>query len=224
MEKIPAKSQTSSDAVFDKLFSELLSLEIKPLSTLSEADVASRFGVSRQPVRDAFNRLSDLGLLQITPQRPTLVRGFSMERIQNARFVRLTIELEVMKSACVRWDADAVQALEENLVHQRAAIVEERVEAFHALDYDFHRLICVHAGHPIAFETMHRCKLQVDRLCVLSLGRDNEVAVVLEDHENIARALRDKSIRKATRLLRRHASRLDPVIEDIHKSHGKYFD
>lgn len=218
------KQQTSSEIVYDQLFKELLSLELLPHSTLSESDVAARFGVSRQPVRDAFNRLENLGLLTIKPQRPTQVRGFSMERIQNARFVRLAIELEVIKSACVQWDAVAAEELAANLALQRDAIAADRIDAFHDLDYDFHRLICVHAGHRFAFETIHRCKQQVDRLCVLSLARTNEVTEVIEDHEDIARALRGKSVKSAARLLRKHAGRLDEAITDIHNAHADYFE
>ena len=219
-----SKQQTSSEMVYDQLFKELVTLELLPHSTLSESEVATRFGVSRQPVRDAFNRLENLGLLTIKPQRPTRVRGFSLERIQDARFVRLAIELEVIKSACVHWDQGAAAELDANLALQRQAIAENRIEAFHDLDYDFHRLICVHAGHRFAFETIHRCKQQVDRLCVLSLARTNEVTDVIEDHEDIARALRGKSVKSATRIMRRHAGRLDAAIADIHKTHTEYFD
>ncbi|MEL6920239.1 MAG: GntR family transcriptional regulator, partial [Pseudomonadota bacterium] len=48
--------RTTADAVFDQLLDEIVSLSLTPGTKLSEVDVAKRFGVSRQPVRDAFNR------------------------------------------------------------------------------------------------------------------------------------------------------------------------
>ncbi|NNE48440.1 MAG: GntR family transcriptional regulator, partial [Rhodothermales bacterium] len=42
-------------------------------------EVARCFGVSRQPVRNAFTKLGSEDLLLIRPQKATEVRGFSME-------------------------------------------------------------------------------------------------------------------------------------------------
>ncbi len=91
--------RTTTDVVFDQLFEEITSLKLLPGTKLSEADVARRFGVSRQPIRDAFNRLCNLELLVIRPQKATKVRGFSMPHIAHARFIRLAVELEVIRRA-----------------------------------------------------------------------------------------------------------------------------
>ncbi|MEP3631427.1 MAG: GntR family transcriptional regulator, partial [Hyphomicrobiales bacterium] len=139
-EKSPRR--TTTDVVFEKLHEEISSLAILPGSKLSEADIAQRFGVSRQPVRDAFNRLEHLDLLLIRPQRATEVRGFSMQRIAHARFVRLAVELEVVQRACAIWDAERAQALDENLQQQQQALSNAQADQFHLLDYYFHKLIC----------------------------------------------------------------------------------
>ena len=102
---------TTTDMVFDRLHEEIVTLELLPGTKLSEVEVARRFGVSRQPVRDAFNRLSNQDLLLIRPQKATKVRGFSIERIAHARFVRLAVELEVIRRACAVWDDHSAQVL-----------------------------------------------------------------------------------------------------------------
>ena len=71
--------KTSSDHVFDALFDRIVSLDLLPGSKISEAEIAKSFGVSRQPVREAFMRLADLNLLLIRPQRATVVRPFSRQ-------------------------------------------------------------------------------------------------------------------------------------------------
>lgn len=210
--------------VFDKLHDEILSLELLPGTKISEADVAARLGVSRQPVRDAFNRLGNLELLSIRPQRATVVRGFSLEQVQNARFVRRAVELEVVRQACAVWDMDRAARLEENLAEQRALVRDGRIDEFHALDYAFHRQIFELSGQGLAFETVRRCKQQVDRLCVLSLKNDREPQEVLADHEEIATALTDRSVQAVEAVMRRHLSRLDGVIEAVHAEHRDYFD
>ena len=53
--------RTATDQVYEALYDRVVNLTLPPGSRLSEAEVASQMGVSRQPVRDAFYRLSRLG-------------------------------------------------------------------------------------------------------------------------------------------------------------------
>ena len=216
--------RTTTDVVFDQLHDEIVSLKLLPGTKLSEAEVARRFGVSRQPVRDAFNRLDNLDLLLIRPQKATEVRGFSIDRIGLARFVRLAVELEVIRHACSVWNTSHAERLEQNLDQQQQSIDNGQPEKFHALDYQFHKLIAELGGCPLAFETIQECKRKVDRLCVLSLGRADESATLLEDHRQLAHSLKHGSVEKATAIARKHLSRLDDTIADIHLTHAEYFE
>ena len=83
--------RTSVDEVFDYLHDQIAALDLLPGDKISEADMAARFGISRQPVRDAFSRLANLDLLLIRPQRATEVKRFSMRWIMSftRRFVKL---------------------------------------------------------------------------------------------------------------------------------------
>ena len=216
--------RTTTDVVFDQLHEEIVSLQLRPGKKLSETEVARRFGVSRQPVRDAFARLENLDLLLIRPQKATEVRGFSMQRISHARFVRLAVELEVIRHACSVWDDDHVKTLQRNLDQQQRAVDADQPDAFHALDYKFHQLICELGGHPLAFETIKECKQKIDRLCILSFGRENESAVLLEDHRRLADAIKSGSTEKAVAIARQHLSRLDETISDIYRAHPEYFE
>ncbi len=216
--------RTTADIVFDVLHDEIMSLKLMPGARISEAEVAGRLGVSRQPVRDAFNRLGNLNLLRIRPQRATQVCGFDIKKIESARFIRLSIELETLKRAKAIWDKGAEQQLEANLKLQRTALDAEKVSEFHELDYDFHKLIFDIGGFGLAFDTVLQCKLQVDRLCVLSLAREEEASRVLEDHEQIAFHLANSDFGDLEAVCRRHLSRLDDAIRDIHEKHLNYFE
>lgn len=216
-------ARSTADVVYQRLHSEILNLDILPGSKISEADVGRRFGVSRQPVRDAFKRLGNLGLLEIRPQRATEVRRFSIEEIKNTRFLRMAIELEVVEAACAKWSDEAAAVLAANLEEQAAQLDARETETFHQLDYTFHRLICDISGHPLAFETIEQCKQSVARLCVLSLAHDHASAAVLEDHRAIAQALSERSVQAAREVTRHHLTRLDDTILEIHKTHAEFF-
>jgi len=65
--------RTSADVVFDHLRDEIISLRLLPGSKISEAEIASKFGISRQPVRDAFSRLCNLDPRADLPRRAVRV-------------------------------------------------------------------------------------------------------------------------------------------------------
>ncbi len=215
--------RSTADAVFDRLYNEIVTLKLLPGSKMSEAEVGRRLGVSRQPVRDAFKRLGNLDLLEIRPQRATVVRRFSMDEIANTRFLRLAVELEVIEQACAIWDDSKTHALEANLAKQEQVLNAGETDHFHQLDYGFHKLICALAAHPKAFETINQCKRKLDRLCVLSLFEDHAAPHVLHDHYQIAAALSARDVAQARDLTRHHVGRLDATIAEIHKTHAEYF-
>ncbi len=216
--------RTATDMVFDQLYEEIASLKLLPGTKLSEAEVAKRFGVSRQPIRDAFNRLDNLGLIVIRPQKATKVRGFSMQHIAHARFVRLAVELEVIRRACADWDESKIKALQQNLEQQKRAVGAGDPEVLHELDYQFHKIISDRGGSPMAFETIQDCKRKVDRLCKLSHTRKNELQAIYDDHLAMAGALEVGDSEAAAASTRRHLNRLDDTIAEIHQTHPEYFE
>ncbi len=216
--------RTTTDAVYEKLHAEIASLELLPGTKLSESEVARRFNVSRQPVRNAFTKLDNDGLLLIRPQKATVVRGFSMDRISLARLIRLSLELEVINLAIQTWDAAKTAKLKNNLSLQEQALEAHDLQTFHALDYDFHKLIYELSGNPLAFEVTLDCKQKVDRLCMLSLGKQTEAEAILSDHRDIVEGLASGNLQKAQAAVRHHLSRLDDTIAFIHKTHPNYFE
>ena len=152
------------------------------------------------------------------------MRGFSIEQIENARFIRLAVELEVVGRACSVWSDSCARALDAVIAEQEAAITANQTDQFHALDYDFHKLICDLGGFPLAFETIEQCKKKIDRLCMLSLGKAAEGTAILDDHKRIAQALRSRSPDEARAATRRHLGRLDDTIAEIHETHSEYFE
>ncbi|MEX0310155.1 MAG: GntR family transcriptional regulator, partial [Tateyamaria sp.] len=160
------RAQDQRGLVFDALYDEIVDLSLLPGTKMSEVDVAKRFDLSRQPVREAFRRLSEQGLLAIRPQRPTIVRHFSLTEIRNARFIRAGVELEVLKKACVDRDVALDAPLDACMADQEAALAANDVDAFHAHDYQFHKLLCEAAGAGFAFKVIADSKALVDRLCM----------------------------------------------------------
>ena len=211
-----------TELVFDELYDRVVTLELPPGSRLSEADVARQMGVSRQPVRDAFYRLSQLGFLLIRPQRATTVTRISEEAVHQARFIRTALEVETTGAAAERIsDADLAQ-LDSLVAEQENAVLAGEKLRFHELDDEFHWMICRISGHDYAWGLIRDHKAHMDRVRYLSLSFGAQSA--LDDHKRILAALRDGDAARAVEWMRMHLSRIGGIIAQIRSDHDEYFE
>jgi len=215
---------TSVDLVFEHLHQEINSLNLLPGTKISEADIASRFGVSRQPVRDAFSRLEILELVVIRPQKATMVRGFSIQAIDKARFIRASVEAEVLRRAALQCDSSGAKQIKSCLEQQRQIVDEGNFDAFSEQDYLFHKSLCEIAGVAFAFDVISAEKAKVDRLCVLSHSGGDRLTELLQDHKNIAKHILKGDAENAVDAGMLHLTRLDATIENILREHPDYFE
>ena len=216
--------RTSVDEIFDHLHDQILSLGLKPGDRISEAEIAARFGVSRQPVRDAFSRLANLDMLLIRPQRATEVRRFSMRQIAKARFIRAAIETEVLRRAAALCDAKGEALLQSELAQQEAAVKNKDVDLFGRLDYEFHKTLCEIGQVDYAFEVILEEKAKVDRLCKLGLEKEQRMPELVADHQAIATAICAHDADTAITAGMEHLSRLDATIASITTTNANYFE
>lgn len=219
-----AKRRTTAEEVFDRLRDDIVALRLAPGSKLSEVEVAKLCEVSRQPVREAFMRLGDLNLLQIRPQKATLVRKISLQEIRNTRFVRAAVEVEVVRFACETADEERIGWLRSNLVEQQEAVRRGEPLALQKLDYDFHRLICLVADREHAFQTIAENKTHTERICTLELNDAKGMAEVLEGHTDIVDAIARRDVEGAVELTRHHLAHLDDTIAKACKNHPEFFE
>lgn len=216
--------RTSVDDIFNELHEEIISLRLRPGDKISEAEVAARFNVSRQPVRDAFSRLANLDLIRIRPQRATEVRRFSMREIVKSRFVRASVEKEVLRLAAKACDPIGAARLDAALERQEEAIEQRDVDGFGRLDYEFHQTLCDIADADFAFDVIMAEKAKVDRLCMLGLSKEDRMPELLSDHRAIAEAIKEHDGERAVAAGALHLSRLDATIERITETNANYFE
>jgi GntR family transcriptional regulator, rspAB operon transcriptional repressor len=209
------------DQIFDLIYHRVVTLALPPGTKLTEAGTARELGVSRQPVRDAFFRLSRLGFLIVRPQRATTVASISEAAVLQACFVRTAIEAETLRVAAAVPPGTGWTALDEAIEAQRAALAAGDRERFHALDDEFHRLICELAGNGFAWTLIRDNKAHMDRVRYLSLSFGAELA--LADHEAILAALKRGDAEAAIATLRGHLGRIGTILRRLRAENSGYF-
>ena len=185
----------------------IVKLQIPPGERLSEQDVASRLGISRQPVREAFIKLKEAGLLTILPQRSTVVVKISIAALENARFIREAVECAIARDAARRSYAD-FRRVSDNLARQRRIAKARVPEPFFPLDEEFHHLLAEAAGRPSAWKSVAHLKPLMDRVGYLVMSDTPIMDNLVRQHEEIAAAVEARDPAAADAAMRRHLSEI----------------
>ena len=77
------------------LVRKIVTNALRPGERLSENELSTSLGVSRQPVRDALIRLAEAGLVRALPQRGTEVTRIAIDAVYSGRFLREVAEVAV---------------------------------------------------------------------------------------------------------------------------------
>lgn len=216
--------RSSVDQIVDYLYGEITSMRLLPGTRISETEIATHFGVSRQPVRDAFNRLENMDLIRIRPKKATEVKKFSMAAIEKSRFVRAAIEAAALRCAAQECDEAGGYQLDACIALQKKAQAEVDHQAFAQLDYDFHKMLCEIGKVAFAFDLIKAEKEKLDRLCLLGLAKEDRMARLIKDHEDIVRAVKAGQVHEAVEIGMLHLTRLDDTIQAIRVNSSAYFE
>lgn len=218
----PLRIPSVADTVFEELHQQILSLDLAPGTRMSEIEVAKAFGVSRQPVRDAFYRLSQLGFLQIRPQRATVITKISEAAVLRAKFVRTALEIACLRAAIEAITDDQIKDLDELLKEQKAAVTADERQLFHKLDDTFHRRMCEISGHDYVWALIREQKAHMDRVRFLSLASGAQAA--LDDHVSIMDAVRKRDSKQAEALMTAHLGRISTILGRIRAENQAHFE
>lgn len=217
----PVVRTSIADQVFDVLHNQVLSLALPPGTKMSEAEIAKQLNVSRQPVRDAFYRLSKLGFLLIQPQRATQVSRIHIQDVLRARFIRTSIEVEVVRRAAQGLTEADFARLDANMQEQAEAVAKGERARFHRLDDAFHHLLCQAAGVGFVWDAVQENKAHTDRVRYLSLAEGSLRA--MDGHRRILKALRAQDEEAAVVELRHHLGQIEQIIQDLRAANHAWF-
>lgn len=184
--------------------------DLGPGDRISETDISNEYGVSRQPVREAFIKLSDQGLLLVRPQRGTFISRINYVSVLDARFLREAIEADIIKILAVNSDATLITELERQL-NAQSKCDDNDARRFIALDDLFHQTLADAAGKSGTWKQIEGLKTQMDRVRYLSLSKF-PVANLVKQHAGIVTNIKKHNVTKADQSIRLH---LREVLKDL---------
>ena len=196
--------------------------DLAPGQKISESEIAAQYGISRQPVREAFIRLATEGLVAVLPQRGTRICRIDLVAVHEARFVREAIEsdiVSVLAEAPDRLDVDELRAH----LEAQARIADSDPVAFIAADEAFHRALAKAAGKAGLWSRVESLKAQMDRVRFLSLTQFPTAKLVAQ-HTDIVEAIAAGAPYRAESAMRRHLREVLADLPQIVRANPEFFD
>ena len=209
--------------VFDALRQAIVQLKLQPGNLLSEADVARQLGVSRQPVREAFIKLAEVGLVEVKPQRGTFVMLISIRQVQNVRFIREAIEVAVVRKAALEASPKRLDEFRRLIDAQREAERRGDHIEFLRLDEAFHQALAHSVDTDYAWRVLENLKAQMDRVRHLSMPDATPIDVLVGQHGAIIDAIARHAPDEAEAAMRTHLSEILLSLPRLAQAHPELF-
>jgi GntR family transcriptional regulator of gluconate operon len=138
--------RSAADELADRLAASVINGEFEPGERLVEADLASRYNLSRGPVRTALSTLHRLGLVEMRPKRGMVVVTLTTTEVRDLYEVRIALERAVVERLSTSSDVDwsTLRRLAEEVEEAtRGGSTSESTKT----SLDFHRELCALAGN-----------------------------------------------------------------------------
>lgn len=201
---ITARHGSLRTEVYNYLREGILSGRYKRGIPLTEASIARETGVSRTPIREAICQLELDGLIQTNPNKSVVVRGFDEQDILDLYEVRSLVET-LAAGRAARYMGDELTA-GLALAYQKEVEATEAgdIESLQQLDSDFHDLIFRGSGSSILQHLLTSIGAYTRQARSVSLAVPGRSRQVLQEHQEIMKAILAGNIDLARERMREH--------------------
>jgi DNA-binding GntR family transcriptional regulator len=188
------------DNVYESLRADILTCRLAPGDDMREQDLAERYAVSRQPVREALLRLEREHLVTVQPRQGYRVNPISLSDARDLLRFRLALE-----PACV---AEAIESASDAALRQLDAYrrFTGSHEDFIAYNRAFHSALAEASGNRRMASALCDLIGQADRLVRVSVAnvRDHDPAQLVAEHVGLIEAMQRRDGRTAARIIKAH--------------------
>ncbi|WP_051324691.1 GntR family transcriptional regulator [Candidatus Solirubrobacter pratensis] len=173
---------TKSDFAHNELRRRIVTGELMPGARLDLQELCDALGISRMPMREALSRLSAQGLIEIHPQRATVVSELSVPDLRDTYGARVALETLLAESATPYVDDELMRAFEANIDEQRRLASDGDLEGFLFSDRRFHDRLYERAAMPRTHGLATRLRDVADRYVYLFLRDGSHRQQSIDEH------------------------------------------
>lgn len=214
-----------SDRHADRVREELEELIVSGAFTdgerLDEVSLAERFGVSRTPLREAFQALAGSGLLHLIPRRGAFVRHPGIDELVEMFEVMAELEAFCGALAARRVSGADLAALRETIVTCQQAVDDEDADRYYRENERFHHLLYEAAGNSFLAAEAKRLHRRLKPFRRMQLWVRGRMAQSLSEHRRVLAALEAGDTAAAASALRDHIAVQGGKFNDLMASYKR---
>lgn len=192
------------DVVFNTLRQAILKGELEPGERLMEIQLAERLGVSRTPIREAIRKLELEGLVLMIPRKGAEVAKISEKSLRDVLEVRRSLEELAIELACARMTGEDIKDLEQAQETFRMAVEQGDAMTIAESDEHFHDIIYNGTGNTRLVQILNNLREQMYRYRLEYIKDEDKRQILLVEHDQIFKALRDRHVASAKAAAREH--------------------
>ena len=221
------KGENVRDYAYRMILHNIVTLELPPGSTVSENELSELLKVSRTPAREPLLEMRRLGFVEAFPQKGSYVTKIDYNMINDANFIRLSLETAIVRLACQDGISSRyLRKLHENIEMQRKyEPIADAYVMLLELDNAFHRLLFESVSKNQAWNFMQTQMLHLDRLRHLALQtlKVSKFNRTVNDHANILYAVEKRDEELAEMVMNKHLTRHLYEKEELWEIYPDYF-
>ncbi|MFC8131758.1 GntR family transcriptional regulator [Streptomyces sp. NPDC057302] len=190
------------ERVYEALLELITTRALQPGQHLVESELAGHLGVSRQPVREALQRLNTEGWVDLRPAQGAFVHEPTEEEADQLLTVRTLLEAEAARLAAANTGTAGITALEELCAKGEQAVADGDVDLVVATNAAFHAKVMELAGNVVLAELAGQVDRRV-RWYYTPVARQRGKQSWIE-HRQLIAAIAERDERGATEIMRAH--------------------
>jgi DNA-binding GntR family transcriptional regulator len=205
--------------VADFLRNAIIRGEWKPGQRLNELLIASKLGISRSPIREAFRILESENLVDIYSRRGAFVKNLSAKEVEEVYVVINVIERTALRLALKHIDTAREKELRFIIERLEKNLRKNDPQRFLTFSMQLHHFIIKNSENSLLLKIYNYLQPQRERLRrFIGMGK-NDVVESLKEHLAISRALLKRDEEETDRLLANHFDRgVTRVLKNLQKA------
>ena len=169
--------------------------ELKPGGRLRENELATRFGVSRTPIREGLKRLEAQGLLMHEPHRGMIIPKLDNDQINELYVVRQVLEGTAARLAAQHASPAEIEILQEMVDEDRANI--DNLSKVAMNNRKFHRRLALASHNRYLIQQMEQLKVSLILLDGSTMREEDRRRAAVQEHADIVEAIAARDFDKA---------------------------
>lgn len=215
--------QNTQNSVYKALRKSILSLNLIPGKAISEKEISLLYSVSRTPVREAFIQLAKESLVQVIPQKETLVSLIDLKRMEQEHFLRKSLEMSSLEVFIEKAKAPQYELLEHYIDLQSQLTNGKDYVQFVSYDDNFHQIFFDTAGQHLSWEITENFCGHYFRVRLLSVWLNGIAESIVNQHKQLFTSLKNKDLNKSKQILEEHLQQLNNEKELLLQQFPFYF-